>query len=57
MGMNQLQFQPGLSMAEFMQRYGTEALCRAALEQMRWPNGFCCPRCDGNHYSRHGRDR
>jgi hypothetical protein len=31
MAMNREQFQPGLSMAEFMDRYGTEAQCEAAL--------------------------
>ncbi len=57
MAMNRVQFQPGLSMAEFLQLYGSEALCRAALEQMRWPNGFRCPRCESSHYSRHERDQ
>jgi transposase-like protein len=57
MAMNRVQFQPGLSMAEFLQLYGTEVLCRAALEQMRWPNGFRCPRCTCAHASRHVRDR
>jgi hypothetical protein len=36
MAMNRVQFQPGLSMAAFLQLYGTQVLCRAALEQMRW---------------------
>ena len=31
MKMNRVQFQPGLSMPEFYERYGTEAQCRAAL--------------------------
>ena len=57
MAMNRVQFQPGLSMAEFLQLYGTEPLCRAALEQMRWPNGFRCPRCESAQCSRHERDR
>ena len=47
MTMNHIQFQPGLSMAEFIQRYGTEAQCEAALEKVRWPEGFRCPRCGG----------
>lgn len=45
MAMNQIQFQPGLSMPEFFKRYGTESRCEAALERARWPEGFCCPRC------------
>jgi len=52
MAMNRIQFQPGLSMPEFLKRYGTEAKCAATLEQARWPTGFRCPRCDGAAYSR-----
>ncbi|MDP3977109.1 MAG: IS1595 family transposase, partial [Pseudomonas sp.] len=36
MAMNRIQFQPGLSMPEFLKRYGTEAQCAATLEQARW---------------------
>jgi transposase-like protein len=50
--MNRIQFQPGLSMPEFLERYGTESQCEAALEHARWPSGFRCPRCDGAAYSR-----
>jgi transposase-like protein len=46
--MSRIQFQSGLSMPEFIQRYGSEAQCEAALEQARWPNGFRCPRCAGS---------
>jgi hypothetical protein len=48
MPMNRVQFQPGLSMFEFLQRYGTEEQCEAALFEARWPNGFSCPRCAGS---------
>jgi ribosomal protein L37AE/L43A len=34
-------------MPEFLQRYGTEAQCQAALEATRWPAGFVCPACGG----------
>ena len=47
MKMNRVQFQAGLSMPEFYERYGTEAKCRAALEAARWPEGFVCPACGG----------
>ena len=47
MGRNAIQFQKGLSFPEFQQRYGTEAQCEEALAQIRWPDGFRCPRCDG----------
>ena len=44
MAMNRIQFQPGLSMPEFLKYYGTEGQCEHALEAMRWPSGFTCPR-------------
>lgn len=52
MGINMVQFQPGLSMSEFMDRYGTEAKCYRALYRWRWPKGFRCPACDGRARSR-----
>ncbi len=33
MPMNKIQFQPGLSMPEFIQQYGTEAQCEETLVQ------------------------
>lgn len=45
MAMNQIQFQPGMSLSELMRDYGTEAQCEQALEKARWPNGFVCPAC------------
>jgi transposase-like protein len=47
MPMNRVQFQPGLSMFEFLKRYGTEDKCELALAQSRWPRGWVCPRCEG----------
>ena len=47
MAMNRIQFQPGMSLFELFQRFGTETQCEAALEQARWPQGFRCPRCGG----------
>jgi len=55
MAMNRIQFQPGMSMASFLEAYGSEALCRAALEKARWPAGFHCPRCGKAGHSRHER--
>jgi hypothetical protein len=52
MAMNRVQFQAGLSMVEFVERFGTEAKCRRALERTRWPEGFVCPRCAGTQASR-----
>ncbi len=47
MAMNRIQFQHGMSMPEFLKLFGTEALCSAALESARWPDGFLCPCCGG----------
>ena len=43
MAMNRVQFEKGLSLPEFIQRFGTEGQCAAALETARWPDGFHCP--------------
>ncbi|MGE0370762.1 MAG: IS1595 family transposase [Gammaproteobacteria bacterium] len=51
MTMNRVQFQSGLSMAEFMDRYGRDDQCEAALVESRWPSGFACPACDGGQHS------
>jgi len=37
--------QEEITMVEFMRRYGTEEACREHLYQMRWPEGFICPKC------------
>ena len=52
MAINLVQFQQGLSMAQFMQQYGTEAKCYRALYRARWPGGFRCPRCNERRRSR-----
>ena len=46
MAINRIQFQKGLSMAGFIQHYGTEAKCYRALYRARWPKGFRCPACE-----------
>lgn len=30
---------------EFEERFATEEACRQYLSNLRWPDGFCCPRC------------
>lgn len=58
MPMNRVQFQKGLSLPVFLQRYGTEAACERALLQARWPSGFECPRCQARRattFERRGR--
>jgi hypothetical protein len=45
MAKNAVQFQPGMSLRAFLDRFGSEEQCREALMQQRWPEGFRCPRC------------
>ena len=58
MAMNRVQFQPGLSMTQFLERYGSDDRCEAALIASRWPEGFACPACDSrpnSSFRREGR--
>jgi transposase-like protein len=51
MSFNPIQFQRGMSIPEFIGRFGTEAQCAEAVKCARWPGGFRCPRCDrAEHY-------
>ena len=45
MAMNRVQFQPGLSMHRFMELYGTQDKCEAAVIAWRWPTGYVCCSC------------
>ncbi len=45
MPINAIEFQRGLSLAQFLQRYGSEAQCEAALVAARWPQGWQCAHC------------
>src|SRR4051812_27831217 len=51
MARNKVQFQKGLSEAQFAVLYGTEAQCREAVTRWRWPSGFVCPVCGGKQHS------
>lgn len=55
MARSTIQFQPGMSLGEFISAYGTEEQCRAALAAWRWPEGFRCPRCGGHEHGVVGR--
>jgi len=35
------------NLAEFERRFATDDACRAYLVQLRWPDGFRCPKCGG----------
>ncbi len=50
MARSSIQFQKGLSLPSFQLPHGTEEQCEAALENARWPDGFRCPRCNGNEH-------
>ena len=51
MGMNKIQFQRGMSYEEFHMLYGTVEQCEDAWVEARWPQGYCCPRCEGTKAS------
>ena len=40
--------QDPISFFEFTQKFSTEEACREHLFQLRWPNGFVCPKCSHN---------
>lgn len=50
MAKNAVQFQQGMSLADFVKRFGTEERCRQALFNWRWPKGFVCPECGHTRY-------
>jgi len=37
--------QKQMTLLEFMEKFGTEELCRQHLYDMRWKEGFVCPKC------------
>ena len=41
----------------FDQRFSTEKSCREYLMKVRWPNGFRCPHCGGQHSWRVAQNR
>lgn len=52
-----IQLQLGLSLPEFLDRFGTEEQCIEELMRQRWPGGFRCAHCGGREPYRvsHGR--
>jgi transposase-like protein len=47
---NKVQFQRGMGLREFMDKYGTVEQCEQALYAWRWPQGFVCPECGHTAY-------
>jgi ribosomal protein L32 len=37
--------QEGFSFMQFKQKFDSEEACRDHLFKIRWPHGFCCPKC------------
>ena len=42
--------QEKMSLLEFQKRFGTEEACEQHLFQMRWGNGYVCPKCGHTEY-------
>jgi transposase-like protein len=49
---NKVQFQKGLSLGGFLNKYGTEEQCFDELVKMRWRDGFECPKCGCQDFCR-----
>jgi transposase-like protein len=41
-----------VNLISLIERYGNEDKCRAYLEELRWPDGVTCPRCDSKSISK-----
>ncbi len=41
-----------MDLPKLIEKFGSEDKCRAYLEELRWPDGVECPRCDGRTISR-----
>ena len=57
MARNPVQFQKGMSLSTFQERFGTEEKCEAALVAWRWPHGFVCPHCGEREHAIVGQRR
>jgi hypothetical protein len=51
MAKNQIQFQQGYSLFDFIEDYGTEKKCEAALFKWRFPEGYICRNCGNKTYT------
>ena len=47
---NQIQFQKGISIHGFIEKYGNEEQCQKRLFEMRWPKGYLCLNCHHDKY-------
>jgi hypothetical protein len=51
MAQNRVQYQKGLSMPEFFDRFGSVHQCEQLVRGWRWSNGFVCPLCEQTWHS------
>ena len=42
--------QSPLTLFDFHKQFRDEEDCKKYLFKIRWPNGYCCPRCQGDQY-------
>ena len=54
---NKIQFQPGLSLTQFIEQYSTDEQCQTALYKHRWPEGFRCPKCGSSEHCAYNRKK
>ena len=40
-----------MDLMKLMERFHSDDKCREVLEELRWPNGVKCPRCDGKKHA------
>lgn len=50
--MSKLTTQPAVNLLSLMEDFDTDGECRAYLEDLRWPGGVQCPRCQSQSISR-----
>jgi transposase-like protein len=43
---------PAMDLPQLVEKFGSEDKCHAYLEELRWPDGVECPRCQGKKISR-----
>jgi hypothetical protein len=39
-----------MTLKKFHDKFDSDQACRDHLFQIRWPNGFCCPKCQNASY-------
>jgi len=47
----EIQFQKGLGLPEFLDRFGSEEQCEKHLAEIKWSQGFKCPKCGETRHS------